>query len=79
MENDILDENGNIIYAASSENTKTANNSAGGIPKSKKTVFEFDRDEIYDLFMSHGLAVRICDIFLRKYSSENTYLSLQYF
>lgn len=79
MEKEILDENGNIIYAASSENAKAANNSASGIPKSKKTVFEFDRDEIYDLFMSHGLAVRICDIFLRKGSPGNTNLSLQYF
>lgn len=66
MENEILDENGNIISTASVGNVKTTNmNATSEIPKSKKTVFEFDRDEIYDLFMSHGLPVRICDIFLR--------------
>lgn len=63
MENEILDENGNIIYATPTGNAK-ANSSTSHIPKSKKTVFEFDQDEIYDLFMSHGLSVRICDTFL---------------
>ena len=78
MEKEILDENGNIIYATSLENTKAASNSTSGIPKSKKTVFEFDQDEIYDLFMSHGLPVRICDLFLRKHFSGNINLALQY-
>ncbi len=66
MENQILDENNNLICASPFKNNQLSNTSTYEIPKSKKTVFEFDRDETYDLFMSHGLPTRICDRFLSK-------------
>ena len=62
MNNQILDENGNIVIQESSQ-TKTKIQKSSS---TRKTVFEFDCNELYELLINHGISSKTSDILLSK-------------
>ncbi len=72
--NEEMDQNGNyiIVDVDSSAPAKKRTNSDHDLSsyarkrQSMQTVFEFDSNELFELFFQHGLPEHICDAFLKK-------------
>ena len=63
--NESMDENGNYITAVDVDSETPARKKCSMKRQSKQTVFEFDCNELFELFLNHGIPELICDAFLK--------------
>ena len=77
MNNRYLDENSNIIEASSDDEIETLQpprqirrtiqrTESFNVCDHKQAVFQYDKDQLYELLLQHGVSIFICDRFLCK-------------